>query len=492
MDSLTARHVARELDELWRGRRVRGCVFDAEQVAVMLSVEGSLPLVIDLSSPDVQFRSQGEDAAAASTDRRSQLGGWSVGGVTAPEDDRRIVIELTRSGRFKGSPERRATLTVSALPTARGAELRDGGGHRLATLGARIPPAADPRPVPPLAEITRAARAGDDHALLGARWMSAVVARWLVNDPELAAERYTLILSDAPARPAWCGTVLLPFPMCEDAVETGSLIAPPPQPGEDRPHADHGARGRRSRADRLERARARMEAELDRAARAPELRAIADALAPLGDDPAPAEVALGDGRMATVDAKPGESARAAAERLYSSARSMERALEQLPGRIAALERDAASAPAGQPPGRQRTSGRATEPKSLPYRSYRSTTGLEIRVGRGASANEALTFKESSPNDVWLHARDSAGAHVVLRWQKDENPPARALEEAAVLAAWHSKSRGSALVPVDWTRRKYVRRARGGAPGTVIVQRARTVMVRPDANLERELREMPPD
>ena len=114
------------------------------------------------------------------------------------------------------------------------------------------------------------------------------------------------------------------------------------------------------------------------------------------------------------------------------------------------------------------------------------------MGRGASANEALTFKESSPNDVWLHARDSAGAHVVLRWQKDENPPARALEEAAVLAAWHSKSRGSALVPVDWTRRKYVRRARGGAPGTVIVQRARTVMVRPDANLERELREMPPD
>ena len=471
---------------------MRGCVFDSEHVAVMMSVEGSLPLVIDLSSPDVQFRSQGADAADAPPDRRSQLGGWSVGGVTAPEDDRRIVIELARSGRFKGSPERRATLTVSALPTARGAELRDEGGHRLSTLGARIPPAAEPRPIPPLAEITRAARAADDHSLLGARWMSAAVARWLVSDPELAAERYALILSDAPARPAWCGTVLLPFPMCEDAVETGSLIAPPPQPGQAPLRADNRKRGPRSRADRLERARARMEAELDRATHAPELRAIADALAPLGDDPAPAEVALEDGSMATVDAKPGESARETAERLYSSARSMERALEQLPGRIAALERDAASAPAEQPPGRQYGGGRAKEGKPLPYRSYRSTTGLEIRVGRGASANEALTFKESSPNDVWLHARDAAGAHVVLRWQNDDNPPARALQEAAVLAAWHSKSRGSALVPVDWTRRKYVRRARGGAPGTVMIQRARTIMVRPDAKLEKELREIPAD
>jgi predicted ribosome quality control (RQC) complex YloA/Tae2 family protein len=168
---------------------------------------------------------------------------------------------------------------------------------------------------------------------------------------------------------------------------------------------------------------------------------------------------------------------------------MERALEQLPARIAALERDADSPSADEEHDSERSRGPAKARTSLPYRSYRSTTGLEIRVGRGASSNDALTFRESSPNDVWLHARDAAGAHVVLRWQKDGNPPARALEEAAVLAAWHSKSRGSSLVPVDWTRRKYVRRARGGAPGAVTVQRARTVMVRPDATLERELREI---
>jgi hypothetical protein len=488
VDSLTARYAARELDELWRGRRVRGCVFDVEHAAVVLSVDGSAPVVVDLSSPAVRLRFQPSSEAKVESDRRSQLGGWTVTSVTAPVDDRRIVVELTRPGRFKGSPERRATLTVSALPTARGAELRDAGGHRLATLGARIPPPAEPRPVPAAPELERAARAGDERALLGARWTSGVVVRWVIGEPERAAERYTLILTDAPARPAWCGDLLLPFPMCRDFVAAESLIAPPPdsRSAEQRPER-HTSVGR-SRASRLERARARMQEELDRAREAPALRAIADALAPLGDAPAPAEVALPDGRVVGVDAKPGESARDAAERFYSSAKSMERALEQLPARIAALEEDARSAPAEQQRAGERARGAVKATTSLLYRSYRSTTGLEIRVGRGAKANDALTFKESSPDDVWLHARDAAGAHVVLRWQKEENPPARALEEAAALAAWHSKSRGSALVPVDWTRRKYVRRARGGAPRSVIVQRARTVMVRPDATLERELRE----
>jgi hypothetical protein len=492
VDSLTARHIARELDDLWRGRRVRACVFDAGSAAVALAVDGASPVVIDLSSPDVRFRLQGADEPDLTAGGRAQLAGWSVASVTAPTDDRRVVVGLTRAGRFKGSRERQATLTVSALPTGRGAELRDDGGHRLATLGARIPPAAEPRPVPAAAEITRAARARDGRTLLAARWMSAASVRWLESDPERAAERYALLISDAPARPAWCGDLLLPFPMCDDAVEVGSLIAPEREGKGVETSVTHSERRGRSRNDRRERARARMEEQLERASAAPVLRAIAAALAPLGEDPAPPEVTLTDGSVARVEAKPGETARETAERLYASARSMERAREQLPARIAALERDAASASAGTEHAAERAYRPTKMRGPLPYRSYRSSTGLEIRVGRGASANDTLTFRESSPNDIWLHARDAAGAHVVLRWQKDENPPARALEEAAVLAAWHSKSRGSALVPVDWTRRKYVRRAKGGVPGAVIVQRSRTVMVRPDAALERELREMHAD
>lgn len=134
-----------------------------------------------------------------------------------------------------------------------------------------------------------------------------------------------------------------------------------------------------------------------------------------------------------------------------------------------------------------TTGRDAAP-ALPYRLYRSSGGLEIRVGRGARANDELTFRHSRPGDIWLHARDVGGAHVVLRWDRtDENPPARDIEEAAVLAALHSRARTSGTVPVDWTRRRYVRKPRRAAPGLVLPERVRTVFVHPDPALEERLR-----
>jgi len=174
-----------------------------------------------------------------------------------------------------------------------------------------------------------------------------------------------------------------------------------------------------------------------------------------------------------------------AERIYDDMRSMERALATLPRRIAAFEAAPVDA---RTPETQLERQAASRAPSRPFRTYRSSGGLAIWVGRGAASNDALTCHESSPSDVWLHARDAAGAHVVLRWSRDEPPPSRDLEEAAVLAAWHSKSRGSGLVPVDWTRRKYVRKAKGGPPGLVLVQRTETIFVKPDERVERRLRD----
>lgn len=129
--------------------------------------------------------------------------------------------------------------------------------------------------------------------------------------------------------------------------------------------------------------------------------------------------------------------------------------------------------------------------ALPYREYRTSRGLEIRVGRGSRANDALTFRHSSPTDIWLHARDAAGAHVILRWANvDANPPAADIAEAAALAALFSRARTSGLVAVDWTRRKWVRKARKAAPGLVIPERVKTVFVEPDAALEERLRAEP--
>ena len=123
----------------------------------------------------------------------------------------------------------------------------------------------------------------------------------------------------------------------------------------------------------------------------------------------------------------------------------------------------------------------------PYLTFRSSGGLEIRVGRSASDNDDLTFHHSRPLDIWLHARHTAGAHVILRWTGAERPPAAELREAAVLAANHSSARGSGTVAVDWTRRKWVRKARRAPRGAVVTERVETIFVTPDPELSARLR-----
>jgi predicted ribosome quality control (RQC) complex YloA/Tae2 family protein len=127
---------------------------------------------------------------------------------------------------------------------------------------------------------------------------------------------------------------------------------------------------------------------------------------------------------------------------------------------------------------------------LPYRRYRTTNGLEVRVGRNAKSNDELTLHHSSPRDIWLHARHVGGAHVILRWNEPEaNPPITDIMEAAMLAAIHSIARTSKTVPVDYTRRKYIRKPRRSAPGSVVMERGKTVFVQPDAEIEKKLREI---
>lgn len=140
------------------------------------------------------------------------------------------------------------------------------------------------------------------------------------------------------------------------------------------------------------------------------------------------------------------------------------------------------------PSERLLSGAGDDAPTLPYRRYRSSGGLEIRVGRGSKRNDDLTFRHSAPDDIWLHARHTAGAHVILRWNGEGSPPQRDLHEAGMLAALNSKARTSGSVPVDWTRRKYVRKPRKAPAGAVIPERVKTVFVTPDAELEERLRD----
>ena len=185
----------------------------------------------------------------------------------------------------------------------------------------------------------------------------------------------------------------------------------------------------------------------------------------------------------TID--PRRSAPANAERLFDRARRIERARRQVALRLretrSALAetrasesrvlsaRDAADlAPAPDAPGEQ--------PAAAGPRHYLTSRGLSLLVGRGARENQHLTFHVARPEDVWLHARDVPGAHVILR-DNEGRAGASDLREAAELAAFFSESRAASQVDVHVTRRKHVRPARGG-PGRVFVAHSDTLRVAP--------------
>ncbi len=110
-------------------------------------------------------------------------------------------------------------------------------------------------------------------------------------------------------------------------------------------------------------------------------------------------------------------------------------------------------------------------------AYRSTDGLEILVGRHAKGNHLLTFKLAKAKDLWFHARDYPGSHVVLRRQGRKEPPPRAILEAAALAAVHSKAAADRTVQVAYCHRHQVRAIRGGPAGRVTFSGEKNIAVR---------------
>ena len=126
----------------------------------------------------------------------------------------------------------------------------------------------------------------------------------------------------------------------------------------------------------------------------------------------------------------------------------------------------------------RGAGGKTEPRAVPLR-LRAADGTEILVGRSARQNEELTFRLAGPRDIWLHARQIPGAHVILR-VAGSSPSPEALHDAAALAAYHSQARESTTVPVDYAPVRNVRRIKGGKPGMVHYSGESTIIARPRA------------
>ena len=120
-----------------------------------------------------------------------------------------------------------------------------------------------------------------------------------------------------------------------------------------------------------------------------------------------------------------------------------------------------------------------EKKRVPFRIFRLPAGYEVWVGRNARQNDDLTFRHAKKHDLWMHARGAPGVHAVLRLtHRNDAPGDGVVRQAASIAAWFSKARGSSLAPVTVAERKYVRKAKGGPPGAVTVEREKVLLVEP--------------
>ena len=168
------------------------------------------------------------------------------------------------------------------------------------------------------------------------------------------------------------------------------------------------------------------------------------------------------------------------ERLLTRAQKLEQIIEQQD--VAALESfDKADAR----PSPKTAKGKAAETKSIPgVRRYLSTDGYEILVGRTARDNDTLTFRVANPNDLWMHAGDYPGSHVVVRNPTRKEIPHRTIIEAAQLAGKFSQASGDAKVVIHYTERKFLSKPKGAAPGLVRLSRFRSLTVEPKEAVSR--------
>lgn len=108
-------------------------------------------------------------------------------------------------------------------------------------------------------------------------------------------------------------------------------------------------------------------------------------------------------------------------------------------------------------------------------------GWEILVGKSAAGNDYVTMKLARPDDLWLHAEGMPGSHVVVRNPGKRDIPEGVLKKAASLAAWYSKGKNSAKVPVAYTRAAFVKKPKGATPGTVVLTERKTMMAVPESD-----------
>ncbi|KAF1301510.1 NFACT family protein [Enterococcus saccharolyticus] len=132
--------------------------------------------------------------------------------------------------------------------------------------------------------------------------------------------------------------------------------------------------------------------------------------------------------------------------------------------------------------KDRTSKKKKHEKKSQPEVFHASDGTEILVGKNNLQNDQLTLRTARKTDYWLHAKNIPGSHVIIR---DNDPSETTILEAAELAAYYSKYRHSAQVPVDFVQVKHIRKPNGAKPGYVIYENQTTYYVTPEEeNIEK--------
>ncbi|KAA9327613.1 DUF814 domain-containing protein [Hymenobacter busanensis] len=204
-------------------------------------------------------------------------------------------------------------------------------------------------------------------------------------------------------------------------------------------------------------------------------------------------------QLRTIKLKPTETPQRTAQNLYRKAKNQQLEIQQLQERIERRETEAfwclerLEELAGLTELRALRNWRKThgldptaqtkEATELPFKVFEDS-GFTILVGRNAQNNDLLTQRYAHKDDLWLHAKDVTGSHVVIRQRPGQAVPEPVLERAAQLAAWYSRRKNDSLCPVTITPKKFVRKPKGAVAGQVLVEREKVVLVVPANPFER--------
>lgn len=123
-------------------------------------------------------------------------------------------------------------------------------------------------------------------------------------------------------------------------------------------------------------------------------------------------------------------------------------------------------------------GKKQEKEKSELAEFESSEGFTILAGKNNKQNDFL-YKTASPEDIWLHAQNIPGSHVIIKTEQDGAVPETTLHEAVYIAAYYSRGKESSNVAVVYTKRKHVKKPTGSKPGFVVYNNEKTLWVNPE-------------